>query len=181
MQPIRNKIHRRYAVLIVYVMMVLALSACAKATPEPSLTITIGDQSIKPIHYGDRNNESREDIERFLNFPFENATWEELPYFALGEEVVIESTNFETDLFTVEDAILKQDGTFKYGEQSTISYEIEVVEGIAKFQLPDHFATSLSSNTEDYKPGHTIRAFVIRAKIDKSDFAFAFVIRTNAD
>ncbi|HSN66237.1 MAG TPA: hypothetical protein VLS94_06325, partial [Fusibacter sp.] len=126
-------------------------------------------------------NESREDIERFLDFPFENATWEELPYVALGEEVVIDATNFETELFTVEDAILKQDGTFKYGEQSTTVYEVEVVDGIAKFQLPDHFATSLSSNTEDYKPGHTIRAFVLRAKIDKADFVFAFVIRTNAD
>ncbi len=181
MQPLRSKIYSRCAVLIVYVMMVLALSACAKATPEPSLTITIGDQSIKPIHYGDRYNESREDIERFLDFPFEDATWEELPYFALGEEVVIEATNFETDFFTVEDAILKQDGTFKYGEQSTNSYELEVVDGIAKFEIPDHFATSLSSNSEDYKPGHTIRAFVLRAKIDKADFVFAFVIRTNAD
>jgi len=180
-QPLRSKIHRSCAVLIVYVMMILALSACAKATPEPSLTIKIGDQSIKPIHCGDRYNESREDIERFLEFPFEDASWEELPYFALGEEVVIEATNFDTDSITVEDAILKQDGTFKYGEQSTNVYEIEVVDGIAKFEIPDHFATSLSSNSEDYKPGHTIRAFVIRTEIDKSDFAFAFVIRTNAD
>ena len=84
-------------------------------------------------------------------------------------------------LFTVEDAILKQDGTFKYGEQSTTVYDVEVVDGIAKFQIPDHFGTSLSSNTEDYKPGRTIRAFVLRAKIDKADFVFAFVIRTNAD
>jgi hypothetical protein len=162
-------------------MLTLTLSACGKGKPEPSLTITIGDQSIKPIHYGDRYNESREDIERFLDFPFENATWEELPYVALGEEVVIEATNFDTDLFTVEDAILKQDGTFKYGEQSTTTYEVEVEDGIAKFLIPDHFATSLSSNSEDYKPGHTIRAFVLRSKIDQSDFAFAFVIRTNAD
>lgn len=66
-------------------------------------------------------------------------------------------------------------------DKSTVIYEVEVVDGIAKFQIPDHLATSLSSNLEDYKPGHTIRAFVLRAKIDKADFVFAFVIRTNAD
>lgn len=181
MHLINSRVTRLSATLILCVMVTVTLSACTKATPEPSLTITIDDQSIKPIYYGDRYNESREDIERFLNFPFENATWEDLPYVALGDEVVIEATNFEADLFTVEDAILKKDGTFKYGEQSTNVYDVEVVDGIAKFQIPDHFATSLSSNTEDYKQGHTIRAFVLRAKIDKADFVFAFVIRTNAD
>lgn len=176
-----TRLTRICATVILCVLVTIPLSACGKGTPEPSLTITIGDQSIKPIYYGDRYNESREDIERFLDFPFENATWEELPYVALGDEVVIEATNFDTNSVTVEDAILKQDGTFKYGEQSTVIYEVEVVDGIAKFQIPDHFATSLSSNSEDYKPGHTIRAFVLRAKIDKADFVFAFVIRTNAD
>lgn len=181
MQPFNSRVTRLCATLIICVMLTITLCACGKSTPEPSLSITIGDQSIKPIHYGDRYNESREDIERFLDFPFENATWEDLPYVALGEEVVIEATNFETDLFTVEDAILNQDGTFKYEEESTTTYEVDVVDGIAKFQIPDHFATSLSSNLEDYKPGHTIRVFVLRSKIDRSDFAFAFVIRTNAD
>ncbi len=181
MQPFKSKIFIKCNVLIVCVLLTLALSACAKGTPEPNLTITIGDQSIKPIYYGDRYNESREDIERFLDFPFENATWEELPYVVLGEEVVIEATNFDTDLFTVEDAILKQDGTFKYNEKSTVVYDVEVVDGIAKFDIPGHAAAHLSSNSEDYEPGHTIRAFVLRTKIDKADFAFAFVIRTNAD
>lgn len=181
MHSFNSKVTRLCATLILCVMVTLALSACGKGTPEPNLTITIGDQSIKPIYYGDRYNESREDIERFLDFPFENATWEELPYVALGEEVVIESTNFDTDSFTVEDAILKQDGTFKYNEKSTVVYDVEVVDDIAKFDVPGHAAAHLSSNSEDYKPGHTIRAFVLRAKIDKADFAFAFVIRTNAD
>ena len=181
MQSSRNDTKRICVVLSLCMMVTVTLSACGKATPEPSLSIMIGDQSVKTIYYGDRYIESREDIERFLDFPFENASWEELPYVALGDEVVIEATNFDTDSFTVEDAILKQDGTFKYNEKSTVVYDLEVVDGIAKFQIPDNLATSLSSNSEDYKPGHTIRAFVLRAKIDKADFAFAFVIRTNAD
>jgi hypothetical protein len=181
MHPLYNKVTGLFTVMIVSMIALVALSACGKGTPEPNLSITIGDQSIKPIYYGDLYNESREDIERFLDFPFENASWEELPYVALGDEVVIEATNFDTELFTVEDAILKQDGTFKYNEKSTNVYDVEVVDGIAKFDIPGHAAAHLSSNSEDYKPGHTIRAFVLRAKIDKADFAFAFVIRTNAD
>ena len=176
-----TKLTRICVTLVLCVLVTIPLSACGKGTPEPSLTITIGDQSIKPIYYGDRYIESREDIERFLDFPFENGTWEDLPYVALGDEVVIEATNFDTDSFTVEDAILKQDGTFKYNEKSTVVYDVEVIDGIAKFDIPGNAAAHLSSNSEDYEPGHTIRAFVLRAKIDKADFAFAFVIRTNAD
>lgn len=157
----------------------LFLTQNGKAIPEPSIGITIGDQIIKPIYYGDRYNENREDIERFLDFPFKNKTWEELPYVYIGDEVVITLENFEAEAFKIYDDLLTQTGTFLYDEKSTRTFDIKVINGEVRFDIPGNTSVHLSSNSESYEPGHVIRAFTIRTEINKSDFAFAFVIRTN--
>jgi hypothetical protein len=150
-----------------------------KGTPEPWISVKVGDQEVKPIFYGDRYNKSREDIERYLVKPFEESGWESLPYVKLGDEVVIQFENFEAKNVTVTEDLLKQDGTFLYGDKSTVVHEVKVEKDGVSFELPSNWAVHLSSNSESYKPGHVIRAFVIRTEINKSDFAFAFVIRTN--
>ena len=176
------KAFRRIIIILVIfigVVVFLFLTQSGKAIPEPSISITIGDQSIKPIYYGDRYNETREDIERFLDFPFENSSWEELPYVSIGDEVVIVLDNFEAEVFEITDDLLAQDGTFLYSEKSTTEFDLNVKNGEVRFTVPSNPWVHLSSNSESYEPGHVIRAFTIRTEINKSDFAFAFVIRTN--
>ena len=177
MKPIR-KIIVIVTVLIGGIIL-LFLTQSGKATPEPSISIISGDQIIKPIYYGDRYNETREDIERFLDFPFENSTWEQLPYVSIGDEVVITLENFEAEEFKIYDDLLAQDGTFLYSEKSTTEFDLNVENGEVRFTVPSNPWVHLSSNSESYEPGHVIRAFTIRTEINKSKFAFAFVIRTN--
>ncbi len=165
--------------ILIGVAILLFLTQSGIPTPEPSIGITIGDQTIKPIYYGDLYNETREDIERFLVFPFENSTWEELPYVSIGDEVVITLENFEAEEFKIYDDLLTQDGKFLYSEKSTQEFDLKVENGEVRFEIPGNFSVHLSSNSESYEPGHVIRAFTIRTEINKSDFAFAFVIRTN--
>lgn len=168
--------------ILILVSMVVAFTLIfedPKGTPEPWISVKVGEQEVKPIFYGDRYNKSREDIERYLVKPFEDGGWESLPYVKLGDEVVVRFENFEAANVTVTEDLLRQDGTFLYGENSTVIHEVEVENDKVFFDLPSNWAVHLSSNSENYRPGHVIRAFVVRAEINKSDFAFAFVIRTN--
>lgn len=165
------------AIAIVFTLM----NVETRAIPEPSVSIKIGDQAIKPIYYGDRYNETREDIERFLDFPFEEGSWEALPYVDIGDEVSIRFENFEANSVSLVEDLLNQEGKYLYNEKSSRAYDVAVKDGEIRFELPSNPAVHLSSNSESYKPGHVIRAFVIRAEINGSDFAFAFVIRTNLD
>ena len=52
--------------------------------------------------------------------------------------------------------------------------------GTATITLSSHPAAFLSSNSEDYEPGKVIRGIVVRADIEGSSFAFAFIFRTDA-
>lgn len=168
--------------IVILVSMIVAFTLIfedPKGTPEPFISVKVGEQEVKPIFYGDRYNKSREDIERYLGKPFEEGGWESLPYVKLGDEVVIRFENFEAKNVTVTEDLLKQEGTFLYGDKSTVIHEVKVEKDGVSFELPNNWAVHLSSNSESYKPGHVIRAFVVRAEINKSDFAFAFVIRTN--
>ena len=150
-----------------------------KATPEPMISITVGEQAIKPIHYGDRYNKTRKDIERFIDMPFTDGSWEAVPYVKIGDEVVIKFENFESDNVRITDDLLRQDATFMYDEKSTIVHDLDVIDGKVHFSIEQNSAVHLSSNSESYQPGHVIRAFVIRTEIDQSSFAFAFVVRTD--
>lgn len=165
--------------IVALVIIITFINGGPRAIPEPSISIMIGEQSIKPIYYGDRYNETREDIERFLNLPFEEGSWEVLPYVELGDEVIIRFDNFEAKSVSIVENLLSQEGKFLYDEKSALVHDVTLEDGVIRFELQSNPAVHLSSNSESYKPGHVIRAFVIRAEVNKSDFAFAFVIRTN--
>ena len=165
--------------LVVIVIIITFLKGGPSATPEPKISVMIGEQVIKPIYYGDRYNQTRDEIERFLDLPFEDGSWEALPYVELGDEVVIRFENFEVGRITISEDLLNQEGKFLYDDRSTQTYDVEVEDREIHFELKSNWAVHLSSNSESYKPGHVIRAFVIRAEVNRSNFAFAFVIRTN--
>lgn len=168
-------------ILFSLVMSVLLLSACkGESRQEPHIKITAGGQEIQGIYYGDRYNNTREEIEKRLKNVMENKNLEELPYIALKERITIEAENFKTKDFKVFDYILTKDGAIRYNEQVEQTSIVPVNMGKATIILSANPSASLSSNSEDYLPGKTIRCFVIRAEINGSSFAFAFILRTDA-
>lgn len=171
--------------LFLLILMVLILPACGvpfegQAMQEPQLTVTAGDQAIRIIYYGDRYNETREEINKRLSQALEESLWEELPYIPLGEEITIKAENFSTEEFAVHDYILKKNGEIRYDEKLAQISELPAEQGAAAFELSSHPAVFLSSDSYDYEPGNVIRGFVIRADIDGASFAFAFIARTDA-
>lgn len=168
-------------ILFSLILTVLLLSACkGKKTEEPHLKIVAGEQEIQGIYYGNQYNQTREDIEKRLKKVMENDSWEELPYISLNEIVTIEAENFQTEEFAVFDYILTRTGTIRYNEKAVQTSVAPVKDGKATITLSTNLAVNLSSNSEDYLPGKTIRCFVIRTDIESSSFTFAFILRTDA-
>lgn len=169
-------------ILLFLILTVSLLSACAgKMTEEPHLKIVSGEQEIRGIYYGNQYNQTNEEIEKRLKKVMEDNSWEELPYVALNEIITVEAENFQTEEFKVSDCILTKEGAFRYDERVTQTSVIPVKEGKADIVLSTNPAASLSSDSEDYKPGNTIRGFVLRADIEGSSFTFAFILRTDAN
>lgn len=176
------KRYLRGYILFSLVLTVLLLSACKeKKTEEPHLKIVAGEQKIQVIYYGNQYNQTREEIEKRLRKVMENNSWEELPYVSLNELITIEAENFQTKELAVLDYILTRTGTIRYNEKSVQASVVPMNEGKATITLSPNPAVNLSSNSEDYLPGKSIRCFVIRTDIEGSSFVFAFVLRTDAN
>lgn len=180
-----EKKYLRSCALFLLILAVLFLPACGgQAGPEPReeprLKVTAGEQDLKVIYYGDRYNESREEINKRLKQAMEGSSWDELAYVALDEEIVIKAENFQTKEFSVTDYILKENGEIRYDEKVAQTSALPVDEATAVFSLPSNPAALLSSYSGDYEPGRSIRGFVVRAEIDGAPFAFAFILRTDA-
>jgi hypothetical protein len=150
-------------------------------TQEPHLKIVAGEQEIKGIYYGNQYDQTNEDIEKGLEKAMEDNSWEKLPYVALNEIITIEAENFVTEEFTASDYILTKTGSFRYDEKVVQTSVVPLKEGKANIALSSNPAANLSSNSEDYEPGRTIRGFVLRANIEGSSFTFAFIVRTDAN
>jgi type I restriction-modification system DNA methylase subunit len=163
------------------ILMVLLISACkGEKTEEPHLKIDAGNQEIKVIYYGNQHNQTKEEIEERLKKVLEENSWEALPYVALNEKITIKTENFQTKELVITDYILTKTGAIRYDERVAQTSVVPVDDGVATMTLPRNLAVHLSSNSEDYKPGKTIRGMVIRTDINGSSFTFAFILRSDA-
>lgn len=171
---------------LLLILTVLFLTACGgqsseepQKKQEPRLKVTTGGQELKVIHYGDRYNETREELDKRLKQAMEGKSVDEIPYIALDDEIVITAENFQTEEFSVTDYILREDGAIRYDERVAQTTVLSVTDGAAAFDLSSNPASMLSSFSGDYEPGKSIRGFVVRADIDGAPFAFAFILRTD--
>ena len=54
-------------IMFTFLLSLLILTSCQKPTPEPDIRISHNSNELKVIHYFDRNNEEKEDIEEYIN------------------------------------------------------------------------------------------------------------------
>lgn len=176
----KMKAYSKSYILLFLVFTLLFMTGCSsKMMEEPSIKIVANNEEIKAIYYGDKYNKTNEEIETRLKSAMEGKTLEDLPYIALNEKIIIETENFQTEEFEILDYIITETGEFRYDEKTVQSSVIPVNDGKATITLSPTFITNLSSKNKDYLPGKTIRCFVIRADIEGSSFAFAFILRTD--
>ena len=183
-----SKFFRGFRIAILILTLIFtgsALTACGvlgegKATPEPMLKVTAGEQELKVIYYGDRYNETREEIDKRLKMAMEDKSLEDLPYLPLGENIKLDAVNFQTEEFKITDYILMETGEIRYDEKVAQQLVLPVDGSSASMNLQSNDAAFLSSDSDDYEPGKTIRGMVIRADIEDAPFAFAIIFRTDA-
>lgn len=94
--------------------------------------------------------------------------------------VTIPPKSVAPDSVTVTDTLIQEDGTPKYDKKAAI---IEVVpqieENVITFSLENHWASGLSSNSEDYKEGTAWHCFEITCNWGENVCVYTFCVRTN--
>ena len=178
----KMKAYLKSYISLFFIFTLFLLTGCkGKTLEEPSIKILADNQEMQVIYYGDKYNKTAEEIETRLKSYMEGKDLEDLPYIKLNEEIIIETENFQIKEFEVFDYILTELGEFRYDERTVQTSVAPVNDGKATINLSTNFASGLSSNSDDYLPGKTIRCFVINADIEGSPFTFAFILRTDAN
>lgn len=153
-----------------------------KLQEPPDVTIKVDDQVIKhEVGINDWNKTRLNKENTFITIMKQYK--EMVPYIKLGKKVSIEFKHNPPDSLGVLDYVLWEDGTEKYGHVEIVPVRLE--DGKYVFDLNRNFATMASSNSEDYKPGRTLRGFkafcLWKNKELDNACEYGFIIRTDAE
>ena len=106
----------------------------------------------------------------------------EIPYLPLGRWITIELTgDKQPDEAILSDYILKEDGSPRYDEKSTITTELEYDNHEMRFCLTPNVNAMLSSDMSAYMTGGILRGFKLELVWDDGSRAeYGFLISTDA-
>ncbi|MDF1618635.1 hypothetical protein [Petrocella sp. FN5] len=105
----------------------------------------------------------------------------QIQYVALGE--VIEITfekNQVPDEVRLYDYVLDEKGRPKYSSKEILQREIAIEDGTGSFILEGHMATMLSSSSDDYLSGKSIRGFKLICRWGEDECEYGFIIKSDA-
>ena len=174
-----------FCIFLLILIMVL-VTACGNVSSEnpPDITVTAGDQSI---HYQIGMNQWNGAVyDREESFTYIAKTVEgDFQYIPLNETITIKFSKDMPDQYALYDYVLDKDGSVKYkngfGAELKEEIDIRFSDKKASFTLLSNPAAMLSSNSEDYLPGETIRGFKLRCKWSNgNDCEYAFIISSDA-
>lgn len=98
-------------IMISLLLILLVLPSCQnKMIAEPVIKVSYDSNELKVIHYLDRNNKEKEDIEEGIKNVMVGKRFIDLPMIDFGEKIKIEALNFETTEFEVYDYIVDERG-----------------------------------------------------------------------
>ena len=97
-------------IMIVLLLTSLILTSCQSMIQEPVIKVSYDSNELKVIHYLDRNNKEKEDIEEGIKNVMVGKRFIDLPMIDFGEKIKIEALNFETTEFEVYDYIVDERG-----------------------------------------------------------------------
>lgn len=103
-------------------------------------------------------------------------------FFPIGTvfQVTLPEEIVSPDSITVTDTLICEDGTPKYDKKAAIvDLTPEVNKNVITFSLDNHWATGLSSNSEDYKEGTAWRCFEVTCSWGENVCVYTFCVRAN--
>ena len=162
-------------IMISLLLILLVLPSCQnKMIPEPVIKVSYDSNELKVIHYLDRNNKEKEDIEEGIKNVMVGKRFIDLPMIDFGDKIEIEALNFETTEFEVYDYIVDERGNI-VSDYSVEPFAITLVDnGNAEVVFEKDEDLEIYN---DYRvEGKSIHCLLIRSKIDKSSFAFGTLV-----
>lgn len=166
---------KKFKIIFVLISLLLVLVSCQhKMIQEPVIKVSYDSNELKVIHYLDRNNKEKEDIEEGIKNVMVGKRFIDLPMIDFGEKIKIEALNFETTEFEVYDYIVDERGNI-VSDYSVEPFAITLVDnGNAEVVFEKDEDLEIYN---DYRvEGKSIHCLLIRSKIDKSSFAFGTLV-----
>ncbi len=172
------------AVLILIILsLAVALTGCSSPrTPNepPNISITIDDQEVDYVIGKNIWNGAIYDRQDTFIVILEEGSNITPPYVELGKRAVIDFGNYPPDTLKIQDYILNENGHSKYTYREILEITPKIKKGKVSFDIGQHWAASLSSNSADYEKGAVIRGFRITCSWNDNACEYAFIIKTDA-
>ena len=156
-------------------LILLVLASCQNSMiQEPAIKISYDSNELKVIHYFNRNNKEKEDIEEGIKDFMVGKRFIDLPMIDFGEKIEIEALNFETTEFEVYDYIVDERGNIisDYDINPLILTSVE--DGNTEFMFEK--IEDLERYYDYMVEEKSIHCLLIRSKINKSSYAFATLV-----
>ncbi len=161
-------------IMIALLLTSLILTSCQSMIQEPVIKVSYDTNELKVIHYFDRYNKEKEDIEEGIKDFMVGKRFVDLPMIDFGEKIEIEALNFETTEFEVYDYIVDERGNI-VSDYSVEPFAITLVDnGNAEVVFEKDEDLEIYN---DYRvEGKSIHCLLIISKINKSSFAFGTLV-----
>lgn len=146
----------------------------------PEVIISCGDTVLEhtlSLNTWDGANYDRQDSVIAIMSNIENL--DDIPYFPDDSEIVIQILGAEPSKIIILDLLIKENGHLRYDERAAIIEEEYKPQTITTYTVSKHWATGLSSHTDDYKPKSALRGIKIVCDYGLNQCEYAFVYRSD--
>ncbi|RJE86920.1 hypothetical protein D3P07_17215 [Paenibacillus sp. 1011MAR3C5] len=145
----------------------------------PRITIQSGDSEIPFVSRVVNNSDNPDDRSDAFETLINNKV--EIPYLQIREKIQLILEKDAPVSQTLYDEILNENGTIKYNELSTKEVVFHFNDKIGTFILAPNLASQLSSNSQDYEPGKSIRGFTLICNWENKSIQYSFIVRSDAE
>ncbi|MDD4658004.1 MAG: hypothetical protein PHW26_03050 [Eubacteriales bacterium] len=168
-----EKRYKGILAVIFFFLLIAVATACNHEGDNSDVTARSGNQDIPVL----------EENEHSFGPLVSGKELEEIPYIQLGSDVTITFGGpvLSAVQFDIEDILLNMDGSPKYRKGLSASIDLVHHGNTVSFKLPTNPNAFLSSNSEDYLPGRTLRGFRLTFERDHQAFSYLLVLRTDAE
>ncbi len=149
----------------------LVLVSCS-GMEEPRAKIYTEDQELEVVHLLDKKLIERELVPR-LETVMVGKRFTDLPTLQIGDEVIIEATNFDASEFTVKKYILNDRASIVSDFETSPFHEGEFLDGKGTVMLRG--SDDLERYGDYAVEGKSIVFLLFKSKIDRSDFKFGTI------
>lgn len=144
-----------------------------------SVTIIGGHEKIEYITLNDTEKDFLStDTQKIFLFAFEGENSKKIKYLKSGDEISLDFGSNPPDKLSISDGLLNSNGDYLYTSKEIVEVPYVKKKGIYSFKLETHIASRLSSYAKKDKTVY--RGFIVDAFWGKSEFKYAFVIKSNA-